>query len=212
VKNLVIFDCDGVLVDSETLANKAFVDCLIEIQIQMTVEDAVKRFKGRKMADCLLEVEKLYSRALPKSFETTFRKRMSDYFESDLKPITDVEIAIKNISQIKCVASNGPLQKTKRNLEITGLIHHFGESIFSAYTIQKWKPEPELFLHACKEMGSAPKHSVVVEDSELGVQAACAGGFHVLAYGFKPSLNSEVVSFQHMSELPSLIDRLFMVA
>jgi HAD superfamily hydrolase (TIGR01509 family) len=205
---LIIFDCDGVLVDSEHLANQALVDCLANIRISMSLEDALRNFKGRKLADCLAEIEKTNNCVLPESFEATFRQKMGEYFEAKLQPINGIAKALQSLSYSKCAASNGPVQKTKRNLEIAGLIHYFGDHIFSAYTIQKWKPEPDLFLHACKEMGSQPAHSVVVEDSELGIEAALAGGFKVLAFGVHTIQHRDVTSFQHMSELPKLIQEI----
>lgn len=211
VKKLVIFDCDGVLVDSEQLANQALVDCLSDLQIVMTVDEANQKFKGRKLADCLVEIEDTKSCTLPQSFESVFRQKMSEYFESQLQPIEGIADAVKRIHHLKCVASNGPLQKIKRNLEIVGLQPHFGENIFSAYTIQKWKPEPDLFLHACRVMGSTPEHSIVIEDTEFGIQAALAGGFKVLAYGVM-SDKENVISFQKMCELPALIERTFAIA
>jgi HAD superfamily hydrolase (TIGR01509 family) len=199
MKKLIIFDCDGVLVDSERLASEALVDCLAEIQVTMDVETALRRFTGRKMADCLADVEHMNQCSLPDKFELTYRSRMNDYFESRLRAIKGVEEAVKKISHAKCVASNGPLEKTKRNLVITNLHHYFGDNVFSAYTIQKWKPEPDLFLHACREMGSHPDHCLVIEDSETGVRAALAGGFRVLAYGH---------DFQSMTELPDRIEEM----
>lgn len=211
MKNLVIFDCDGVLVDSEQIANQALVDCLADLQIVMSVAEATRSFRGRKLAESLTEIEETKGCTLPESFETELRQRMSEYFESRLKPINGAVDAVRRILHLKCVASNGPLQKTKRNLEITGLHHHFAENIFSAYTLQKWKPDPDLFLHACEKMGSDPSHSVVVEDSESGIQAALAGGFKVLAFGFQTTERSDVIPFKEMSELPALIDRVFAI-
>lgn len=207
MKKLVIFDCDGVLVDSEHLASQVLVDCLSELQITMSVDEALRRFKGRRLADCLAEIERLENRTLPQAFDTTYRERMSECFESHLRPIHGVDEAIKRIAHIKCVATNGPLDKAKRNLALTGLLPHFGENVFSAYVIQKWKPDPELFLHACREMGSTPQNCVVIEDSASGIQAARAGGFTVLAFGQHAS--TEVISFQDMTELPELVERAF---
>lgn len=207
-QNLVIFDCDGVLVDSEHISNQALIDCLSEIKIEMSVDEALLRFKGRNLTECFSEIQTLRNCLLPSSFESTFRQRRRDYFESQLQPIKGIHAAIQKIPHSKCVASNGPEQMIKRNLELTKLSHHFGENIFSAYSIQKWKPDPSLFLHACKKMRSEPRMCVVIEDSEAGVAAALAGGFNVLAFGFKASF-CEVVSFETMSELPDLIEQIF---
>jgi HAD superfamily hydrolase (TIGR01509 family) len=209
MKKLVIFDCDGVLVDSEHLSNQALVDCLAEVQINISTAEAIHRFKGRNLVDCFLEIETSHNCRLPEAFETDFRKKRAQYFESYLKPIDGIESAIKNISHMKCVASNGPQQMIKRNLEITGLGRYFGESIFSAYAVQKWKPDPDLFLHACKSMGVEPKDCIVVEDSDVGIRAARAGGLRVLAFGSPPMAGQDVTSFQDMSQLPALIDNLF---
>lgn len=205
MKKMVIFDCDGVLVDSEPLANLALVDCLAEIDIALSIEEANLRFIGRKLADCLLDIEKMSGRSLPATFVEDYRNRMSDYFEAKLQAVHGVVEAVQNIPHAKCVASNGPLVKMKRNLQITGLWPYFGENIFSAYTIEKWKPDPALFLHACKTMGYEPDQCVVVEDSHPGIQAALAGGFQVLAY--KTSFqNKSVTSFDSMAELPKLVE------
>lgn len=209
MKQLVIFDCDGVLVDSELLASVALVDCLTEHNIAMKAEDADERFKGKRLSDCLLEIEQLYSCKLPAEFTDVYRARMSEYFEAKLKAIDGVEDAIKKIPHPKCVASNGPLEKMKRNLEITGLRNYFEENIFSAYTIQKWKPDPDLFLHACKTMGSEPQHAVVIEDSAIGIRGALAGGFKVLAYNVPSVQNVNVTHFRYMSELPTHIRSVF---
>lgn len=206
MEKLVIFDCDGVLVDSERLANLALIECLSEIQIFMPADEAHRRFKGRKLADCLSEIEILNSCTLPQSFEATFRQRMSENFEKKLLAIPGAQQAVASILFSKCVASNGPLEKTMRNLQLTNLAPYFGDNVFSAYTIQKWKPEPDLFLHACKEMDSEPNRCVVVEDSESGVLAALRGGFKVLAFGIQSIRDKNVIYFNSMNELPELVD------
>ncbi len=208
MKNMVIFDCDGVLVDSEQLANLALIECLAEINITMSIDEANQRFIGRRFADCLADVEKISNRPLPTKFAATYRARMGEYFESKLQPIHGVVEAVQGLTHAKCVASNGPLVKMKRNLEITGLLPFFGDNIFSAYTIEKWKPDPDLFLYACRTMGFEPHQCVVVEDSQPGIQAALAGGFKVLAY--KIAIDHEnVIRFQSMSELPLLVENIF---
>lgn len=209
MQNLVIFDCDGVLVDSEHLANQALAECLADVGIHIDVAEATKRFQGRKLADCLAEIERDFTRELPDTFVSTFRAHTDIYFETKLQPIHGVEQAIQNIPFSKCVASNGPHLKIKKNLELVGLSQYFGDNIFSAYTIQKWKPEPDLFLHACKNMGGQIARSVVIEDSVPGIQAALAGGFKVLAYGIHTIHDKSVTSFKSMHELPALVRRAF---
>ena len=208
MKNMVIFDCDGVLVDSEHLAHQVLIECLAEIDIPMTIEEANKRFIGRRLADCLHDIEKIANCTLPPGFSVTYRERTAQYFESQLRAMDGAMAAVQNIVHAKCVASNGPLIDMKRNLQITGLLPFFGDHIFSAYTIQKWKPEPDLFLHASKTMGFEPYQCVVVEDSVPGIQAALAGGFKVLGYK-ATSKNKDVIPFQSMFELPELVETIF---
>lgn len=208
MKQLVIFDCDGVLVDSEHLASVALVECLSEHNISMTAEEADVRFIGKRLAECLKDIERIHNRQLPVTFEAQYRQRMSDYFEAKLQAVPGVEDAIKKIAYPKCVASNGPREKIIKNLEITKLLQYFGDNIFSAYTINKWKPEPDLFLHACKTMGFEPHQALVVEDSAIGIQGALAGGFKVLAYKVYVQ-NENVTQFNSMSELPDLIEKTF---
>lgn len=207
MKKLVIFDCDGVLVDSEHLANQALVDCLAELDIAMTVDEAVQRFQGRRLRDCLAEIEQVRNCTLPKGFDKTYRDRTIVYYASKLRSVPGIEDAIKRVPYAKCVASNGPLDQMKTNLMATKLIHHFGENLFSAYAIQKWKPDPDLFLHACTQMGSSPDHCVVVEDSEAGVAAALAAGMRVFAFGHKPAAQARFTAFREMSTLPDLIQQ-----
>ena len=213
---LIIFDCDGVLVDSEGLANQALVDYLTELQIQIPFSEALRLFTGRRMKECLQEIEKISGQVLPENFETHFRQRMDLAFEKSLKAISGIEDALKNIPYPKCVASNAPLQKINKNLTLTDLHKYFDGNIFSSYTIQKWKPEPDLFLHACQTMGAQPHESVVIEDSALGVEAARRAGMRVLHFthsedplpGFR-KLTSETWpdyrAFGNMFDLPGLV-------
>ena len=209
MNKLVIFDCDGVLVDSENLANQALIDYLTELDIKISFSDALRRFKGRSMKECMDQIEEMSNQVLPEKFEVTFRQRMDLAFEKNLKAISGIEAALKNIFYPICVASNGPIQKTSKSLSLVGLQKYFGENIFSSHTIQKWKPEPDLFLHACQSMGATPKQCIVVEDSILGVQAAMKAEMRILHYidDCKPLADFDgYLPFKEMRDLPSLID------
>jgi HAD superfamily hydrolase (TIGR01509 family) len=174
----VIFDCDGTLVDSETLAMEVLVDCVRPHGLEMTVAEATERFKGGKMADCISLFEQLLGQALPNNFEPIFRTRCAQVFEDRLQPIAGAHEVLKRLHLPYCLASSGPRIKIDLNLRVTGLAHFFGERIFSAYDIGKWKPDPSLFLHAAQAMGVAPEQCAVVEDSLPGVQAGIAAGMH----------------------------------
>lgn len=178
----VIFDCDGVLVDSETISNAVFVDMANELGANIDLHYAIKHFKGSFLKDCVNHVSKLINSEIPQSFEDEYRKRSFDAFKANIKPIQGVLRVLQNIKLPFCVASSGPENKIRLNLELTGLLPYFENNIFSSYTIQKWKPDPEIFLLAAKTMGYKPNECVVIEDSLSGIKAAVNGGFDVFGF------------------------------
>ncbi|MCH9656578.1 MAG: HAD-IA family hydrolase [Planctomycetes bacterium] len=205
----VIFDCDGVLVDSETLGNRVLAEMITEVGFPLSPEQAVQQFKGGKLADCLAVVEDQMGKKLPDDFATQVRAQMSDVFQSELQAILGVREALASIPVSKCVASNGPEEKMAQTLKITDLMHFFEGRIYSAYTLGVWKPEPDLYLYAAAQMGVHPEECVVVEDSHLGVQAAVAAGIPVLGYADHSSPEElealGAKTFRFMHELPALL-------
>jgi HAD superfamily hydrolase (TIGR01509 family) len=179
---LIIFDCDGVLVDSETITNQILVDYINEFGTDLSLESALELFRGGALADCISYVDTTYGIKLPEEFSTNFRQRMKVAFEKELTAVEGIKELLNSLDQAVCVASNGPLEKMETTLKVTGLKKYFGENIYSAYQINKWKPEPDLFLHAANKMGVSPEDSVVIEDSPRGVEAARLAGMRV--YGF----------------------------
>lgn len=178
----VIFDCDGVLVDSELLGNRIVVECAAEAGVVMPLAEAVARFRGAKMADTIAFIEQRLGYPLPADFTSELRRRMAAAFETDLRPVEDVESVLRDLEIPYCVASNGPRDKMEVSLGTTGLLPYFHRRIFSAYEVGSWKPAPDLFLHAARELGVVPERCVVVEDSVPGVQAGIAAGMKVLGY------------------------------
>ena len=207
---LVIFDCDGVLVDSEGLGCGVVVDMLGELGYPMDFDAAVAFFKGRKMAECVVDIERMLGRAVPEGFVPEFRARSADAFRRELKAIPGVEQALDLISSPTCVASSGPMEKIRLSLGLTGLLPRFDGRLFSAYEVGIWKPDPGLFLHAAQAMGSAPEVCTVVEDSVPGVLAGLAAGMRVLGYAHSEA-EVEVLqgagaqTFRAMAELPGLL-------
>lgn len=205
----VIFDCDGVLVDSETLGNRVLSEMITEIGFPLSPEEAVQQFKGGKLADCLAVVEAQMGQRLPADFASQVRAQMAEVFQTDLQAIQGVREALEAIPVTKCVASNGPEEKMALTLKITDLLHFFEGRIFSAYTLGVWKPEPDLYLYAASQMGVHPEECVVIEDSHLGVQAAVAAGIPVLGYADHSSpAELEALgakTFGSMQELPALL-------
>lgn len=175
----IIFDCDGVLVDSETISAIVFQKMAKELGFDLDYKSAVENFTGTPMTENLRFIEEHIKGNLPEGFEQNFRDRTYDAFKTDLKPIKGIHNLLDKIKVPFCVASSGPVSKIRLNLTTTRLINKFEGRIFSSYEIGSWKPEPGIFLHTAKEMGFLPKECVVIEDSEAGVKAAVSGGFKV---------------------------------
>lgn len=177
----IIFDCDGVLVDSESISAKIFQEMAAELGFEMDFETAVEQFAGASMNDNIQFVANNISGEVPVDFEKEFRKRTYEAFKTDIKPIPGVKELLNKVNVPICVASSGPVAKIELNLTVTGLINKFKGRIFSCYDINSWKPEPEIYMHAAKEMGFTPDDCVVIEDSASGIRAGVAGGFKVFA-------------------------------
>jgi HAD superfamily hydrolase (TIGR01509 family) len=204
----VLFDLDGTLVDSEHLGMRAIVDLLPALQAEdpgtPLVEEFTERYRGRELAATLSKIESRYSLTLADDFVAQYRIRMAQLFESDLKAFSGADEMLSQIKYAKCIASGGPLDKIQRSLRITKLAPHFGDKLFSSYELGSWKPEPNLFLHAASQMGFEPEQCVVIEDSEVGLQAAKAAGMKV--FHFCPSGDSDhEVSFSDLMQLPNLL-------
>ncbi len=178
----IIFDCDGVLVDSEEISAKIFQEMAAELGFEIDFETVLEQITGTSMKENLNFFKKNIDGELPPDFETQFRKRSYKAFKTDLKPINGVHDLLNKIKVPVAVASSGPTEKIKLNLTTTKLIDYFGDNIFSSYDIGSWKPEPEIYLYAAKKMGFKPDECAVVEDSSVGVQAAVTGGFNVFAF------------------------------
>ena len=178
----IIFDCDGVLVDSEPLSNQVMVDLANQAGANIDLEYAYTYFKGNSLQNCMKQITEVIGKGIPFDFESEYRKQSFEKFKNEIQPIEGVKEVLDNLEIPFCVASSGPENKIKLNLELTGLLHYFEPNIFSCYTIQKWKPDPAVFLWAAEAMGFHPPECLVIEDSPIGVTAAINGGFDV--YGF----------------------------
>jgi len=179
---LVIFDCDGVLVDSEGLGTAVLAQAAIAEGADISAEDSLRLFRGLKMAECVVEIERRLGRRVRDSFIADVRHAQGVAFERDLRVIPGIHAALAAISLPVCVASNGPMAKMMHTLKLANLLNHFEGRIFSAYDVGAWKPDPGLFLHAARTLGAEPSRCVVVEDSLAGIRAANAAGMRVLGY------------------------------
>ena len=207
----VIFDCDGVLVDSEALSNQALSEALGEAGLEMSPIECRAQFMGRSWANCLEVIEERMGREAPQELEESYRRRMRQAFERDLRAVPGVEDALDRIELPTCVASSGPPSKIRLTLGLTGLWPRFEGRIFSAREVEQGKPAPDLFLHAAAQMGWEPGGCAVVEDAPVGVEAAVAAGMAAFGYagdGDAPALEAAGARvFTDMSELPELLSR-----
>jgi HAD superfamily hydrolase (TIGR01509 family) len=203
-----LFDCDGTLVDSESIMSEELAKLLAEHGHVFSSADALNLFRGVRMATCLAGVEERTGRKLPASFEATFRERMTAAFHERLQPIPGALELVQQAAKPIAVVSSGPLEKIRLTLRLTGLLEHFEDRLFSGYEVQSWKPDPQLFLFAAQRLNVHPSQCNVVEDSITGVRAALAAGMPVFAYqphGRHPELPSHVSSVSQLSELVPLL-------
>lgn len=184
MKNIkcVIFDCDGVLVDSEHVSNEVLLNLARRHGYDRSREEVLREFSGRSLQQCLLMIENVIGKSLPESFVPEFREKTFHFFRTDLKPIEGIHDFINSLTLDYCVASSGPIEKMNITLTTTGLIEKFKNKMYSSYQINSWKPDPDIFIYAAKEMGYAVNECIVIEDSKAGVMAAIKGGFNVLGY------------------------------
>lgn len=204
----VIFDCDGTLVDSEVLTNEVLVEAVAEHGLIVSVDDAVRAFRGGKMADCVAQLEAQLGRQLPADFVPSFRARTAAAFRSRLRPIDGALELVRSVCGSACVASSGPMEKIELSLSLTGLLPFFEGRIFSSYDVGSWKPDPGIFLHAARAMGVAPADCAVVEDSVPGIRAGLAAGMTVFAFQpheVDPGIPSHVRVVKSLHELSHIL-------
>lgn len=176
----IIFDMDGTLIDSETLSCQAFKDLIPEIDV--SVECLVQQFGGRKLALIFADIEKQFGCILTDDIETRYRKRVQELFESDLVAFDGAQDALEALDTPFCIATSAPLAKVDHALAVTGLTKYFDGAVFSSYDVGSWKPEPQIFLHAARQMGVSPECCLVVEDSAAGIEAAQRAGMKVVQF------------------------------
>lgn len=207
----IIFDCDGVLVDSEVIGVKVLLDMASEYGVTMDLQEAVEEFSGIRLREGIKMLQQKAKSPFPDDFEQTFRKRSYEVFKTEMRPVKGIREILDSLTMPFCVASSGPVEKMILNLTITGLLPYFeeGNRIFSGYQINSWKPDPGIFLYAARMMGFSPAECVVIEDSKAGVIAAQRGGFK--AYGYAKPFNGDELKkegatvFYDMNELTNLL-------
>ena len=184
--SLVIFDCDGVLVDSERISNRVLAANLSALGIPISTEESRARYQGLLLADIAARASTELGRELPEDWAEGYERERDVAFESELEIVPGARAAVEGVLAAgahACVASQGRLAKTRLTLGLTGLRELFADdALFSAESVPRGKPFPDLFLHAAASMGFEPHHTAVVEDSASGVKAARAAQMQVLGY------------------------------
>jgi len=212
---LLIFDCDGVLVDSEIISNRVLAAHLSRYGYPMTSTECRDQFLGRTIPG-VIDMVRDEGIDLPDDFETTLREKDIKAFADDLKPVTGMQATLERLHQTpKCVASSGSPEKIRSNLQTTGLLGYFEPNLFSARDVAKSKPAPDLFYMAAERMGARADSCTVIEDTTLGVEGAKRAGMRVLGFiGASHRVPSDAAAlrqagadliFEDMTQLPTLI-------
>lgn len=179
---LVIFDCDGVLIDSELIACSADADALTEVGFEITCEGVIERFAGVPSEAMYATVEAELGHALPEDFDIRVKKRVLEKYRTELQPIEGIEEVLSSMKARKCVASSSNPAKLALGLVETGLFELLYPHVFSTALVSRGKPNPDLFLYSAKAMGVEPSDCVVIEDSVAGISAARAAGMRSIGF------------------------------
>ncbi len=210
---LVIFDCDGVLVDSETISNDVLARLLSDEGLPTTLPQARRDYQGLLLGEVVRGAEARLGRALPAGWLARYEREREQAFRRELAPVAGAADAIARVRAADvdvCVASQGKLSKTRLSLELTGLRQLFDEqALFSAESVPRGKPHPDLFLHAARTIGVPPGACVVVEDTPSGVTAAVAAGMRAIGYAAdsdESALRAAGAEIVHsLDEVPGLL-------
>jgi HAD superfamily hydrolase (TIGR01509 family) len=209
--DLVIFDCDGVLVDSEFLGAEADVACLADEGIEITVQESLERYSGMSVADMLSDLQMRSGRSGSldvAKFERKHHRVMSRLAAKNLKMIPGISEAVDAITCPICVASSGTPERIRSSLKKAGLFARFHPHIFSAGAVARGKPFPDLFLHAAARMRVEPDRCVVVEDSVAGITAAVAASMRVIGFAGGSHCRADHADRLHASGADCVIDRM----
>jgi HAD superfamily hydrolase (TIGR01509 family) len=207
----VIFDCDGILVDSEQISNRVLAGLLTDAGLPTTYEQCLHAYRGRSLASVLALASARHGAPLAADIPARYYAAVKQAFVRDLQPVPGVVAALERIDLPSCVASSGPHHKMAVTLRHTGLWERFEGRIFSASEVPHGKPAPDLFLHAAARMSFDAAATAVVEDSVPGVEAARAAGMRALAFARGSAADAEALAaaggepFHDMAELPDLL-------
>lgn len=190
---LVIFDCDGVLIDSEGISGRVLIGMLADLGVTVDFDYCCVNWVGRSFPTVAQDIRTRFDLVLPEDFERRYRSDLLAAFETDLVPTLGVDATLRQVRQPKCVATSSSPERVARSLAITNLAGHFGADVFTASEVKRGKPAPDLFVHAAEKMGFSPQDCLVIEDSLPGVEAAQAAGMEVLRFTGGVHLNDRVL-------------------
>ena len=213
--DLVLFDCDGVLVDSEPIANRVLAELLGEIGLAITYEETVRTFTGYSMRVCLDIIAERLGRPAPPDFTDRYHTRAAAAFRRELRPVPGIDAVLDfvehGLAVPFCVASSSGHETLRTTLGLTGLLPRVEGRLFSAADVARGKPHPDLFLYAARATGADPARCAVVEDTTVGARAGIAAGMAV--FGFARHTDAAALAaegavvFRDMRELPALLGR-----
>jgi HAD superfamily hydrolase (TIGR01509 family) len=179
---LIIFDCDGVLVDSEPLAALAYERVYEKHGMSGITGEVIGQCVGMKQADIIVRIKELTGHQFPAHADGDIWAETKRLFSEQLAPTRGLVAFLQHLSARRCVASSSSLERIHHSLDVTGLAPYFGDAIFSSSMVKRGKPAPDIFLHAASLMGAEPKDCVVIEDSPFGVEGAVAAGMKAIGY------------------------------
>jgi len=204
---LIIFDCDGTLVDSELLCHLGMQQQLAEFGFVYDAHELMANYRGIKLNVTIASLADKFNTSFPATFEAEYRSKVRELFDKQLNANAGVAELLASLTIPFCVASSAPREKIEHALHVTGLDKYFinedGNNIFSSYEISSWKPEPGIFLHAASMMNTDPVDCYVIEDSVVGLQAANSAKMTSVYYAPESAERSSLatIQIQHMSEL-----------
>jgi HAD superfamily hydrolase (TIGR01509 family) len=208
--DLVIFDCDGVVVDSERVVHEIFGDFIRSLGANVDADRMNELFLGLRLDDCVAIVERMTGRPVPRDALDRYRAERDRVLREQVRPVDGVRDVLEALTVPYCIASSGDHAKMRTTLGATGLQPLFEGRVFSGTEVARGKPAPDVFLLAAQRMGAAPARTAVVEDSVNGVLAGCAAGMTVFGYSDVVPAGDLVAAgafrtFKHMRELPALL-------
>jgi HAD superfamily hydrolase (TIGR01509 family) len=210
--DLVIFDCDGVLIDSEPIANVVFSRQLEAVGIRMSPDEVMRTFVGKSRDTCIAMAGEMHGVRMPADFAERWDDALHEALAREVKPVEGVPELLRSLRTPYCVASNGEPMHMELGLRAAGLMPFVEGRLFSAKQVAHPKPAPDVYLHAAKKMGATPDRCAVVEDTATGVTAGVAAGMTVFAFVGGPQSDATALRnlgakpFGHMSELLALLE------